>query len=223
MKKVMYLLGTTLFFFGSFLITSAQEIRLQPCVKVCIIMYADNSGSMDSAITDIHRWARSMALVPAESGYVEIGLYSFDAGYQEWCPPTGKKSTLLNAIKEFSSSKPGGSTEPLSGLIAINELLEQRRIEDPDEWQILLIHSDYYWSQDDKSLEEIKRLLDSRVIVVLSVPKVYDIVPVFETDFDGVDETFYELVKKLGCESIRSNFIKFKEILESLLAKVPCG
>lgn len=213
-------------FFAFFYFThtiQAQEIRLQPCVKVCIIMYADNSGSMDSAITDIHRWARSMALVPAESGYIEVGLYSFDAGYQEWCPPTGEKRELLNAIKEFSSSKPGGSTEPLSGLQMINQLLYERRTEDPAEWQILLIHSDYYWSQDDNSLEEIKKLISSGVTVVLSVPKIYDIVPAFETGFDGVDEDFYELVKKLGCESIRSNFTKFVELLQSLKAKVPCG
>jgi hypothetical protein len=64
-------------------------------------------------------------------------------------------------------------------------------------------------------------LICAGVTVILSVPKAYD--GVRTKDVNQTNESNYEIIENLGGKSIRSNFGKFKEFLEALEPRVPCG
>ncbi|MDQ3075946.1 MAG: VWA domain-containing protein [bacterium] len=199
--------------------TPAQNIYLQPCLKLCVIMYGDQSGSMDSATSDIHRWARGMTLIPASKGYSEVGLYSFKSYFMEWSPPTGSKEELVEAIDSFCVEPVGGGTNPHSGLMKIDSIFAERRLQDSTERQVILIHSDYHWDDFPASQEKLKEIISHGVIVILSLPRSYD---GCREKYDIHEQNLFLLTNDGGV-NIRSNFRLFKEILETLKAIVPCG
>ncbi len=199
--------------------TRAQKIYLQPCLKLCVVFMADQSGSMDSASTDVQYLARSMTLIPSSTGYVEVGVYSFKSYFMEWTEPTGDRKQLLDAVDSLCANPTSGGTNPNSGLDYIHTILSLRRIADSTERQVILIDSDYHWDEFQTGRGKIKKLLSNGVIVILALPQKYD---GCRDHYDIHEENLNSLVAD-GCISIRSNFRLFKEFLGKLKAIVPCG
>lgn len=214
------LVCVAIFWLTPFIMVS-QKIILDPCLHLCVILYADQSGTMNSAKKSLTDFALSMQLIPSESGVAETGLYSFEGEYYKWCEPTGNKDTLAKAIESFSNSLGnGGGTYPYTGLNAIKALLKERHQQDSTEIQVVLIHSDYFWSDFEFSSVLVGELLSNGVIVVLSLPKEYD----GDTlEYYPIDEEKLRTLTEQGCINIRSNFNLFRILLEKLKAIIPCG
>jgi len=198
-----------------------ESIVLDPCLKLCLIYYTDNSGSMDSAISDMHRWARSTVLIPGQKGYVETGLISFDECYKVWCMPTSNRTTLMNAVSRLCSTPTGNATEPHHGLEEIRKIFAERFSKDSTERQVLLIHSDYHWQKWNQAISELKKISQNGVLIVLSLPSTYD--GNTRGYYDIHEENLSQLKEKVPCTDVRSNFSLFKKFLEWLKAIIPCG
>lgn len=197
-----------------------EKIFLDPCLKLSVIYYTDNSGSMDSAISDMHRWARSCILIPGQAGYVEVGLISFDECYKIWCQPTGNKNLLLQGVSGLCAEPTGNATEPHHGLKEIRKIFKERIESDSTERQILLVHSDYHWQKYEEAIAELREISDDGVIIILSLPKKYE---GNTRGYDIHEDNLSNLKDKIDCVDIRSNFTLFKKFLENLKAIVPCG
>lgn len=200
--------------------TQEEHIFLDPCMKLGLIYYTDNSGSMDSAISDMHRWARSAVLIPGQQGYVETGLMSFDQYYQIWCLPTSDRGVLTNAVSSLCSKPTGNATEPHHGLAEIRKIFAQRLIVDSNERQVLLIHSDYHWQKWNQAVAQLQQISADGVLIVFSLPRVYD---GNTRGYDIHEANLSELKDKIPCLDVRSNFYLFKKFLEWLRAIMPCG
>ncbi len=197
-----------------------QRIYLKQCLRLGGAFFADQSGTMNSATKSLAQWARDMTLVPTEKGIAEVGLYSFESGYTEWCEPTGNKDTLIAAIDSFQNSLgDGGGTYPYVGLHAIRLMLSERKLKDSSEVQFILIHSDYHWSDYENAEVEIKELLADGVIVFLSLPKEYD---GDNSEYYHIHEEKLASLQKLGCINIRSDFKLFVKAMEALKPPNPC-
>lgn len=218
MGKIVFLFQ---FLFFSCLVQSQEEkIFLDPCMKLSVIYYTDNSGSMDSAVSDMHRWARSAILIPGQQGYVETSLISFDECYQIWCMPTSNRTILTNAVGRLCATPTGNATEPHHGLEEIRKIFAQRLATDSTERQVLLIHSDYHWQKWQEAVAELKQISAAGVLIVLSLPRTYD---GNTRGYDIHEGNLSELKDKVPCTDVRSNFSLFKKFLEWLRAIVPCG
>lgn len=222
MKKILMIISIVIFVTLP-IVNRAQETKifLDPCMKMCLMFYADNSGSMDSAISDLHRWARSMIIIPTQNGSVEIGLVSFGAGYEVLCEPTHQRTEFLKAVDSLKTRTTENDTRPHYGLEYIGKVFRERKMIDSSEVQILLIHSDYEWYDMCESSLKIEKLISQGVIVILSLPTKYDMTS--QGDKRMIHEENLGQVSSLGCINIRSSFNKFKFFLSKLKAIVPCG
>lgn len=198
-----------------------EQIYLDPCMKLCLVFYADNSGSMDSAISDVHRWARSMVLIPQSNGYVEIGLVSFGTSYQVLCDPTSDRKKFLHGVDSLTTRITENDTRPHYGLQYIKELLHERKKTDSTEVQVLVIHSDYEWYDMCEDLKEVEEIIGNDVKVVLSLPAKYNVRGQGEKRLIHWDNL--QQVESLGCFNILSSFPDFKKFCRKLKAIVPCG
>jgi len=221
MKHLVFLILVTLFALVEPIAIKAQDpIYLDPCMKLCLMHYSDNSGSMDSAISDVHRWARSMVLIPRNGGYAEIGLVSFGAGYEALCEPTSDRKIFLDAVDSLTTRATENDTRPHYGLKYLRELFRERKDADSTEVQVLLIHSDYEWYDVCESMKVIEGIIGDGVIVVLSLPAKYDVHGQGEKRM--IHEENLRQVENLGCLNIRSSFTTFKKFCGKLKG-IPCG
>ncbi|HEY4478070.1 MAG TPA: VWA domain-containing protein [Candidatus Paceibacterota bacterium] len=215
-----------LLFFAIFLCvfvpkTQAQDIYLDPCMRLCAIDFSDNSGSMDTAISDVHRWARSMVLIPRNGGYAEIGLVSFGVRYEVLCEPTADRKTFLDAVDTLTTRATENDTRPHYGLEYLRGVFQERKDVDSTEVQVLHIHSDYDWYDQCESMKVIEGIISDGVIVLLSLPAKYD--GHGQGEKRMINEENLKQIEDLGCLNIRSSFPLFKRFWEKLKAIVPCG
>ncbi len=105
MKKTLYSFELLVLLLLSVHVLHAQsypKIYLRNCVELCIVFYADQSGSMDTAHNDSCRWAKYMELVPSgDNGGVQVGLYSFNSSFTQWLAPSASRSALLAASENM--------------------------------------------------------------------------------------------------------------------------
>jgi hypothetical protein len=211
---------------------SFQRIQLKNCVELCLVFYADQSGSMDEAHNDICRWARSMSLVPTNDGSASVGLYSFELQYTQWLLPTSDKQSLVVATDSMCGKKQNNGTIMSGGLIAIAELLAERRTEHPFEHQVVLVHSDFFIDNEDHATTNsvLAELVETGVLVLLSVPQVYDTdapslsrIPETNVYNPNLSEIYITELQELGAISIRSSYEKFASLLGALTPKRGCN
>ncbi|MBP6866354.1 MAG: VWA domain-containing protein [Candidatus Pacebacteria bacterium] len=201
--------------------TQAQDIYLDPCMRLCAIHFSDNSGSMDTAISDVHRRARNMVLIPRNGGYAEIGLVSFGVRYEVLCEPTADRKTFLDAVDTLVTRVTENDTRPHYGLEYLRGVFQERKEADSTEVQVLHIHSDYDWYDPCESMKVIEGIISDGVIVILSLPAKYD--GHGQGEKRMINEENLKQIEDLGCLNIRSSFPLFKRFWGKLQAIVPCG